>query len=331
MANLNAVFSNWATVKDTKEDHDADHFQAFVDAVIAIFDSGNLIELYPYLLGNPRLQKVLQTLDLPLEALKVSFTELDNVRNKTDEQQKRQALIKDIIIWLSQPEHYSPLPEVTSYNDTALRERVEEAMRAEVDQVAPSKQGADRLRENSSQVEHLQQRSPVVMASHDDRPRQIQHYSGSLEQITAKLQNEIRENFNILSAQISSLKDSKSHPQPSQAWTAPQAAEEPTDQGTASILSDQDHAVTSQQTITWSPEDEAALKEARAQPHQKANAYAALQHPQKLAKYMKLQTWGEAYNIIIDELVHAAGGGSSPSHLKDLNMPDAHACYYRLH
>lgn len=165
------------------------------------------------------------------------------------------------------------------------------------------------------------------MASSGDLVRQSQHRSEGYERTT---QAELREQIELLSAQISSLKDTETHPQPNPALSAPKTTLESSSHGTAAVLSAQEQAVASQQQVTRSPEEDAAFIEARAQPHRKAAAHAALQYPEKMAKYVKLQTWGEAYNIIIDELDHASNGGPLPAHFGDLSMPDADSCYYRL-
>lgn len=171
---------------------------------------------------------------------------------------------------------------------------------------------------------------PATTTSFDDPAQQSQRQFENLERAASTLQAEMREQIQILTAQVSSLKDTKYPPQHSQVSNSSQSTMEPSSHGKILALSAQERAVTSQQQTTCSPEEEAAFIEARAQPHRKAVLDAAQQYPEKLAKYVRLQTWGEVYNIIIDELICAENGGPPSMHVGDLQMPDSIACYHRL-
>jgi len=327
LADLNALCVDRVAPRDTKGHYDADHFQAqqrIVEAAISVLDCDSLIRLHPCLTGNSNLRILLQSLDLPLEKLRQYTNELDEVQNKSKEQRQRQSMIEELLDWLGRPEPCNPLPDVSDYSVTAARSRSDGFMRPEANQAGRSTQ------DNTDLIQHVRKHTPVVMASSSDLVRQSQHRPEGYDQTTAAPQAELREQIKLLSAQISSLKGAETPPQPNPAYIAPKATAEPSSHGTATVFSAQEQVVASQEQVTRSPKEEAAFIEARAQPHRKAVAHAALQYPEKLAKYVKLQTWGEAYNIIIDELVQAANGGPLPTHFADLLMPDADSCYYRL-
>ncbi|KAF9697964.1 hypothetical protein EKO04_004429 [Ascochyta lentis] len=126
-------------------------------------------------------------------------------------------------------------------------------------------------------------------------------------------------------ALVSSTSNAVILPKPDQKRPEPSRVIErqPSVEPTAPIKQDSDD------TQQGSNQD-AAMALARSLPQQKADAYYDGELKRTVATCSKIQTYGQAYNIVIEQLKSAQNGGPTPTFVSDLQMPDAEACYYRL-
>ncbi|KAF2623563.1 hypothetical protein BU25DRAFT_424816 [Macroventuria anomochaeta] len=296
--------------------------QNMTDSIFGFFDRESLLKLHPHLKGYPRLRTVLRNLNLSLVELKELGTKLQHTQARNNTQRQLEAQVSDLLAWLSPPEPYPSPPDSPSYNDVPTRNDQDTVMRVQLNsRLAQAAEEGARHREHNDQADSLRQELDPAPNAHTDNMQQLQHHSANIRDTAAHVYALNDEQPKTLIEQRPTTSNTEeTHSQPTESHNA-------TDESVV-IPSTSTHGDGCQEQPKWGPSEESALTTARSMPQQKANACTELQHQDRMA-CSKLQTYGEAYKIIINQLIDAENGGPPP-HLCDLQMPDAEACYYRL-